>query len=108
MSVEDIEEFFVHTAQVETFLGESGYGADQYAAAVSKAGFRDGAQKLIRTSDGQQAVASATWFTDPVDVALYTLDSRVTVGNVQGQVIAVALMDSGDLDLPDHLAVSLQ
>lgn len=105
---DDLADFYVHTASVQTFLGQSGYGVDQFAAAVSKPGFLDGSSKLVRDKDGQQVVSSATWYTDVADLAVYTLDSLVTVNNVVGRrVIAVGFHDSGDLDLPDHLEVNL-
>jgi len=108
MATSDIAEFFVHTGTVKTFQGESGYGVDQYSAPATKAGFLDGAQKLVRDANGEQVVASATWYTDPADIALYALDSLVSVLNLtDAHVIAVASMTSGSLDLPDHLAVSL-
>lgn len=108
MSAADVADFYVHTASVQKFLGQSGYGVDQYAAAVSKVGFLDGSSKLIRDKTGQQVVSSASWFTDVADLDLYALDSLVSVNNVVNRrVIAVAFHDSGDLDLPDHLEVNL-
>jgi hypothetical protein len=107
MSVYDMEEFYVHTAQVEMFVGTSGYGVDLYAAPVTIACYVDDARKLVRNSDGEQVVSESTLATYPVNAPVFEADSRVTIRGNASSVIKTAYADSGDLDLPDHVAVSL-
>lgn len=107
MSVYDMEEFYVHTAAVEMFLGTSGNGVDLFAAPVSIACFVDEARKLVRSKDGEQVVSESTLATYPVNGPLFAADSRVTIRDSISRVIKTAYGDSGDLDLPDHIAVSL-
>lgn len=100
-------EFYVHTATVEMYLGVNGYGEDIFAAAVSVVCFVDGARKLVRSKDGEQVVSESTLATYPVNAPVFVSDSRVTVNGNESRVIKTNLADSGSLDLPDHVAVSL-
>lgn len=107
MSAEDLEEFYVHTATVEMFLGTSGYGEDLFAAPVTLSGFADDSRKLVRGKDGEQIVSESTFYTYPVNAPAFVADSRVTIRGNVSRVIKTNLNDSEDLDLPDHVAVSL-
>lgn len=113
MSADDMAEFYVHTATVETFLGSSGYGVDVFAAPVildpdeDNGCFIDGTRKLVRGKDGEQVVSESTLYTYPSNAALFLADSRVTTGDGVSRVIKTNTNTSGDLDLPDHVAVSL-
>lgn len=107
MSAYDMDEFYVHTAAVEMFLGTSGYGVDQFAAGVVVPCFLDGARKLVRSADGEQVVAESTLYTYPVNAPLFVADSRVTTDDGVSRVIKTNTNTSGDLDLPDHVAISL-
>lgn len=100
-------EFYVHTAQVEMHLGTNGYGEDIFAAPVDVVCFADGARKLVRGKDGEQVISESTLATYPINAPLFIADSRVTLNGDVSRVIKTNLADSGDLDLPDHVAVSL-
>ena len=110
---DDISEFYVHTAIVETFTGTSGYGVDQFAAPVTldpAAGngcFIDDTRRLVRSSDGEQVISETTLYTFPSNADLFTPNSRVTINGAVSRVITKNLNDSGALGLPDHVAVTL-
>jgi hypothetical protein len=107
MSADDLAEFYVHTATVEMFLGTNGYGEDTFAAPVSVVCYADDARKLVRGKDGEQVVSESTLYTYPISAPLFTAGSRVTLKETVSRVIKTAVHDSGDLDLPDHTAVTL-
>ena len=113
MSADDISDFYVHTAIVETFLGTSGYGEDLFDPPVTLSPdtnsgcFLDDTRHLVRSSTGEQMVSESTLYTFPTAAALFVPNSRVTVRGNQSRVIKANLNESGDLDLPDHLAVTL-
>lgn len=109
MSADDLEEFYVHTVTVEKSLGKSGYGVDLFDPPVTVQGFLDGTRHLVRNKDGDQVVSESTFYTYPSNGALFNPAARVTdsVG-VVSRVIKTNVNDSGDLDLPDHVAVSLE
>lgn len=116
MSKSDLDEFFVHTASVETYLGEGSNGS-VYAPPVTVACFADDSRKLVRASATEQVISETTLYTSIDHVALFVEKSRVTMLNDpdgddivpqrSALVIKVNANDSGALDLPDHLAVSL-
>jgi hypothetical protein len=107
MSATDLEEFYVHTVTVEMYLGQNGYGEDQFAAPVDIIGWMDGTRRLVRDKDGQQIVSESLFCTYPVNAPLFVADSRVTYGGVAARVIRTNSLDSGALDLPDHVEVTL-
>lgn len=107
MSVYDLADWYVHTAQVEMFLGTNGYGEDIFAAPVVVVCFLDEARKLVRDKTGAQVVSENTLATYPVSAPLFTPDSRVTVNGAESRVIKTKTGDSGALDLPDHIEVAL-
>lgn len=116
MSAHDMDEFFVHTAKVETFLGDGSNGP-RFAAPVTVACFADDARRLVRSSPTEQVISETTLYTSIDNVRLFVEKSRVTMINDPDSdditpqrtalVIKVNANDSGSLDLPDHLAVSL-
>jgi hypothetical protein len=116
MSKNELDEFFVHTASVATYQGEGSNGA-VYAAPVTVQCFADDSRKLVRNSNGEQVISETTLYTSIDNVALFVEKSRVTMindpdsDNIVPQrtalVIKVNANDSGALDLPDHLAVTL-
>lgn len=124
MSTNDFDEFFVHTAKVETYLGEGSNGAVYAAPVILSPGdnppngvFADDSRKLVRNATGEQVISETTLYTSIDNVRLFTAKSRVTMmSDPDGDditppraalVIKVNANDSGALDLPDHLAVSL-
>jgi hypothetical protein len=120
MSDHDLDEFFVHSVSVETWKG-TGPNGDVYNTAVVLAPpngvFVDDSRKLVRNSAGEQVVSETTLYTSINNVALFIEKSRVTVlADSDGDeitpmraalVIKVNANDAGNLDLPDHLAVTL-
>lgn len=119
MSADDIADFYVHTAVVEPFEGTNGYGEDIYSAPVildpadtsvypgGNGCWLDDTRHYVRTSDTEQILSSSTLYTYPGNAALFPPKSRVTVNGNTALVIKTNPNDSGDLDLPDHVAVSL-
>lgn len=108
VSADDLADWYVHTASVEMWLGTAGSGADVFAAPVTIVGFADTARHLVRAKDGEQIVSESTFVTYPISAPVFEPDSRVTVNGVTSRVITTNLGDSGALDLPDHVAVSLK
>ncbi|WP_434315839.1 hypothetical protein [Leifsonia sp. P73] len=124
MSTDDFDDFFVHTAKVETYLRDNSNGAVYAAPIILSPGdnppngvFADDSRKLVRNGKGDQVISETTLYTSIDNVALFVEKSRVTLLNDPDKdgivpqrtalVIKVNANDSGDLDLPDHLAVSL-
>lgn len=116
MSKHDLDEFFVHTAKVETYLRDNSNGA-VYAAPVTVACFADDSRKLVRNGKGDQVISETTLYTSIDNAHLFAEKSRVTMQNDPDSddlvpqrtalVIKINANDSGALDLPDYLAVSL-
>lgn len=103
----DLDEFYVHTATVEKYLGRTGSGGESWVTGVDKAGFLDDERRLILSATGEQIVSSSVWYTDLADADLYVFKSKVTANGRTAQVLEVKRRDGGTLDLPDHLEVSL-
>lgn len=106
MSADDLDEFWVHTITVETFLGEGGNGP-AYADPVDVPCFIDGGVKVTRTATGEQLVVNAPVYAPLEHAATLTAESRVTVRGRTARILAATVYDSGDLDLPDHVQVTL-
>lgn len=113
MSADELADFYVHEVTVETWQGTNVYGEDIYSAPVTLSPttdngvFMDGGRKLVRDKTGQQVVSTTTLYTYPAAKSLFVPDSRVTRDGEIAYVIQVVSNVSGDLDLPDNLAVSL-
>lgn len=113
MSADDLADFYVHTASVEMWLGTNGLGEDVLAGAVTIVGFADTARHLVRSSnsqrsaDGEQIVSESTFVTYPISEPVFVENSRVTINGHESRVIRTSLGDSGALELPDHVAISL-
>lgn len=111
MSASEMDEFYVHTATVETYLGTNGYGADTFAAPVVLAPpngcLIEPKRRLVRDSTGEQVISETTVYTYPANAALFAPSSRVTINGTVSRVIVVAPFESGDLDLPDHVVINL-
>jgi hypothetical protein len=107
-----VARLYVHTITVEEFLGTSGYGVDQFGAptvlAPPNGCFVDDSTKLTRNGKGEEVVSSSTVYTATSNAALFTTGARVTTTSRVSRVIKVNVNDSGALDLPDHVAVSLE
>jgi hypothetical protein len=123
MSVDDMAEFYVHTAKVEPFLGAGANGPVFGPAVILSPDstppngvFADDSRKLVRDRNGAQVVSETTLYTYPANARLFKVGSRVTVLNdadeddldpTPAYVIKANSNTSGGLDLPDHLAVTL-
>lgn len=114
MSADDLDDFWVHTITVETFTGV-GQNGDNFAAPVTLSPdntppngvFVDGGQKVARTATGELVVMNAPLFAPIAAAPLFVEKSRVTFNGKQSRVLAVTIHDSGSLDLPDHVEVTL-
>ncbi len=110
----ELAEFMVHTVTVQPMLGAGGMGAIRGAPMTLSPGadggvFVDDRRRLVRALDGTEVVSETTVHDVNLDhAALFTPGSLVTLpsGRV-ATVIVIAVHDSGDLDLPDHLEVAL-
>lgn len=92
-----IEEFYVHTVTAKTKTG-SGANGDVYTAPVTVTGFLDGKTKLVRATDGEQAVSESQFYCSVADGATFTLDTVVTLPNgTTAQVITVNSLEVGGL-----------
>lgn len=107
MSAADLADMYVHTASVETYQGTNADGADLYATAVNIACYAEGQRRVVLNSDGEQIVSETTLYADPASSAKFAPLSRVTVLGGTSRVIRVNTFSSGDLDLPDNIAVAL-
>jgi hypothetical protein len=91
-----IEDFYVHTVVVETWLGTGAMG-DVYQSPATVQGFMEGKTALVRDSTGQQVVAQSTFYCSVVDGAKFTPDSRITVASPGSLAPSLTLTDSGTL-----------
>lgn len=108
----DFDEFYVHTATVETYLG-TGANGPSYAAGVDIACYIDAETVLVTTGTGQQVTQRTTvLYADSSAAALLTVQSRVTstqLGNDdQARVAKLNVLDVGAL-MPDmaHVEATL-
>ncbi len=107
MADADLEEMYVHTATVETYQGTNADGEDLYAAPVGVACYAEGQRRLVLNPDGEQVLSETTLYASPTEAPKFAPLSRVTVLGSTDRVIRVNTFTSGDLDLPDHIAVAL-
>lgn len=111
--MDELADFYVHTCTVETLQGVDGYGREVFAApvvlapATSSGCFIEQKRRLVRGKDGVEVISETTVYTYPAAAALFTPDSRVTIGTAVSRVIVAAPSTSGALGLPDHVAVNL-
>ncbi len=103
----DISDFYVHTAQVETWVGTGAYGI-LYASPVTVVCFAEDKIRLVRAKDGEQVVSGSTLYMAVTDGALFPPDSRVTVDGRVSYVITQNTNDAPGLNLPEHAAITLK
>lgn len=102
-------DFFVHTAAVKTYIGETAAG-QSLAASVNDACLIEEDTRLVTAASGEQVTSGATLFARRSSSALYTPGSEVTSSVLPGRtarVINTHVYDSGSMGLPDHVQVSL-
>ncbi|MCI1643126.1 MAG: hypothetical protein LKI21_01015 [Bifidobacterium crudilactis] len=113
MAVDELEDFYVHTAIVRTSKGVNSQGVTLYKESEPfPCCFADGS-KLVRDSQGQRIIGSSTITCNNRYTPLFKPGSQVLrveadqTRTVKGSVVLVNVADSGDLELPDHTTVSL-
>lgn len=88
-----IARLFTQTATVETYLG-TGINGPTYAPAATVQCFINDCNKLVRSSTGEQVVASTIVYAPLATVGAFAPRSRVTVNGRITQVIAAYRRDS--------------
>lgn len=102
--------FYVHTASVQTYLGNAASGPT-YAAAVNVVGFFDDTEKLVVSSKGTEVVAGSSFFTDLANAGLF--EPGTLVANTRGntaprRVVSMNARDTaGLLSAVEHVEVRL-
>lgn len=106
MSLDDLADFYVHTVTVQTLTGSGGMG-DTYTDPAPLACFVDDKRRLVRSGSGEEVVSETTVYA-PAGTTVLTAESLVTLpsGRV-ATVIALSILDSGTMDLPDHVEANL-
>lgn len=94
-------EFWVHQVSLARYVGPSSTG-DVFTDPVQLMGLVVPGERIYRTADGREKVASGTVFL-PVDVDPPGLMSEVTCAHpgMHGRVAQVNVWDSGALGLPE-------
>lgn len=105
--MDELAEFHVHTAVVETFEGTGAYG-DVYAAPATVSCLAEAKRRLVRSKDGEEVVSETSLYMTVADGGRFVPDSRVTVGGHTSFVITNSTNDAPGLDLPDHATVTLK
>lgn len=97
----------VHTVRVETKSGEDPWGNTNTALSEPIPGFLNDSRELVRSATGDQVVSETTFYTGKEHKDLFPPESLVHLPDRVSTVIRCAVADSGPLDLPDHIAVTL-
>lgn len=105
-SASDLEDFYVHTVTVDVVTGGGPWG-DTVQESDPLRCFIDDSRSFVRDNNGTEVVSSTTITAPPEYADLFTPAAGVNLPNRKAEVIAVAIADSKDLDLPDHIEVSL-
>lgn len=113
--IEGFEEFMVHEVTVETKSGEDSWGNVHTITSDPIPGFLDDSRALVRNAAGDQVVSESTFYTSKDHAPLFAPESLVNLPDNSGPggigrtstVIRCKVADSGPLDLPDHIAVTL-
>lgn len=101
------EDFMVHTVTVETKAGEDSWGNTLSTLSAPIPGFLDDTRALVRTAAGDQVVSESTFYTGAEHAGTFAPESVVHLPGRDATVIKCAGADSGALQLPDHVAVTL-
>lgn len=97
----------IHTVRVETKSGEDSWGNVNTVLSAPVLGFLDDSRALVRNAAGDQVVSESTFYTGKEHKALFAVESLVHLPDRVATVIRCKTADSGPLDLPDHIAVTL-
>lgn len=106
MSAQDLEDFYVHTVTVDVVTSGGPWG-DEVTTSDPLRCFIDDSRSFVRDSNGTEVVSSTTITAPPEYSDMFTPGAAVNLPSRTASVIAVAVADSKDLDLPDHIEVSL-
>jgi hypothetical protein len=103
----ELSTFMVHTVAVETLSGGGPMG-DTYSDPTPVPCFVDEKRRYVRDSTGNETVSETTlWVEDKTFYDAFTPGSVVTHRDKISTVIGRSMLDSGALELPDHLEISL-
>lgn len=107
--IDPLARLYVHTVQVETSLGRTGSGDEQFAAPVPVLGLLEGARRLIRGGGGEQVAETSTFYAPTSTAALFAPGSRVLLpGSADpARVLACNVNDLGP-GFPQHVEVHLE
>lgn len=97
----------VHPVTVETKTGEDPWGNVNTETSDVIMGFLDDTRAVVRSITGDEIISEATFYTGKEHKALFQPESLVNLPDRVATVIRVKTADSGGLDLPDHIAVTL-
>lgn len=110
----ELDEFMVHTITVRTLTGAGGMGTVYADPVVLSPTTENGVliddqRRLVRGQDAAEVISETTIYDiDMTHAALFTAGSLVTLPSLrEATVLTVAVRDSGDLDLPDHIEIAL-
>ncbi|WP_193118443.1 hypothetical protein [Brachybacterium tyrofermentans] len=107
MSGEDLDELFMHTVTVDSWVGVGAYG-DVYAdTSDSLPCYLDETRKLVRDENGTETTSEATVFVSLQDGETFKPGSIVHLEDRDALVISRARRDGRPLDLPSHTEVAL-
>lgn len=100
-----LTKFWVHTVSLARYEGAGSVG-DIHATPESLQAFVIPGERLYRTADGREKLASGTVFL-PAGVNPPALQSEVTCAHpgLHGRVASVTVYDAGGLPLPECLEV---
>jgi hypothetical protein len=94
----------VHTVTVQPAAGESSTG-QVYGDPFQLRCMAQGRRRMVRDSDGNEALSTLTLYAAPEDFDRITAGSQVTWHGGVSTVMAVVPHDSGGLGAPDHTEV---
>lgn len=97
----------IHPVTVETYAGEDSWGNTHASVSDPVFGFFNDERKLVRAASGDQVVSESQFITDKEHEALFVPESIVHYRGKTSTVIGCSFHDSGDMELPDHIEVTL-
>lgn len=103
----ELDEFYVHRVQVETYKGTGSWGDVYEKLSDPVPCFLDNQTQLTRDQSGAEVVSTATVYAALSAAPLFTVGSLVHLPGRKAQVIGCNPRDGGALDLPSHVEVNL-
>lgn len=99
--------FLVHEVLVRPYIGETSVG-DSFGAAFTLKCMAQGQRRLVRNSDGDQALSTLTLYCAPGQASSIPPGSEVDWQGDTTTVMAAFDHDAGDLPTPNHTEVVCQ